>query len=120
MEIENEIREDADIKIGLQIINICIHINKHFHSQKLSDMQLKASQLMMEVFTNHKAFKELDIETSKVNESYELAVCDMLALCFDPLKSTMDLKLRFAKLEITSPADTLDAPKPQGSKRKKR
>lgn len=99
---------------------MCILINDRYHSHKLTDMQMTAVKLLTEAFTNHIPFKELGIDSSGVNESYELAVCDMLALCFDPQKATMDMKLKFAEIKMISPTEEWVVPKPQGSKRKKR
>ncbi len=119
MEIESKIPDDADSRISLQIFDMCLQINDHNQSRKLADMQLTATQFLTEAFTNYKAFKELDIDSSGVKESYELAVYEMLELCFDPRKDLMDLKLRTAKLQTSSSKKTRVAPKPQGSKRKK-
>ncbi len=118
MEIESKIPDDADNRISLQIFDMCIQINDHNQSRKLADMQLTATQFLTDAFTNYKAFKELDIDSSGVKESYELAVYEMLELCFDARKDLMGLKLRTAKLQTSSSKETRVAPKPRGSKRK--
>ena len=82
-------------------------------------MQLTATQFLTYAFTNHEAFKELDIDISSVKESYEHAVYKTLELCLELKQDLMDVKFRMDKLQIISPIETWVAPKPQGSKRKK-